>query len=67
METAESLINSHPPHAYWLARTYILYSDILRAQGMDFEADEYLKVLRANYPGTENDIFLMIDKRLPKQ
>lgn len=67
METAENLINSNPPHAYWLARTYILYSDILRAQGMDFEADEYLKVLRANYPGTENDIFLMIDKRLPKQ
>lgn len=67
MTTAESLINSNPPHAYWLARTYILYSDILRAQGADFEADEYLKVLRVNYPGAENDIFLMIDKRLPQQ
>lgn len=66
-KTAESLIDSNPPHPYWLARTYILYSDVLRKQGSDFEADEYLRVLRSNYPGTENDIFLMIDKRLPQQ
>lgn len=63
---AESLIDANPPHAYWLARTFILYSDILRAGGSDFEADEYLRVLRSNYPGTENDIFQMIDKRLPQ-
>ncbi|MCM1310801.1 MAG: tetratricopeptide repeat protein [Bacteroides sp.] len=65
-KTAEALIDANPPHAYWLARTFILYSDILRAQGSEFEADEYLKILRANYPGTENDIFQMIDKRLPQ-
>lgn len=64
---AEDLIDANPPHPYWLARTFILYSDILRAQGSDFEADEYLRVLRANYPGTEADIFQMIDTRLPKQ
>lgn len=63
---AEALIDANPPHAYWLARTFILYSDILRAQGSDFEADEYLRVLRSNYPGTESDIFQMIDKRLPQ-
>lgn len=65
-DVAESLIDANPPYAYWLARTFILYSDILRAQGSDFEADEYLRVLRSNYPGTENDIFQMIDKRLPQ-
>lgn len=65
-KTAEVLIDANPPHAYWLARTFILYSDILRAQGEEFEANEYLRVLRSNYPGTEPDIFQMIDKRLPK-
>lgn len=63
-QTAEQLIDANPPHAYWLARTFILYSDILRAQGSEFEADEYLRALRSNYPGTENDIFMMIDKRI---
>lgn len=63
---AEKIIDANPPHAYWLARTFILYSDILRSQGSEFEADEYLKALQSNYPGTETDIFLMIDKRLPK-
>ena len=62
----ETLIDANPPHAYWLARAYVLLSDILRAQGSDFEADEYLKVLRSNYPGTETDIFQMIDQRLSK-
>ncbi len=65
-ERIESLIDANPPHAYWLARAYVLLSDILRAQGSDFEANEYLKVLRSNYPGTEADIFQMIDQRLSK-
>lgn len=60
----EAIIDANPPHPYWLARTFILYSDILRAQGSDFEADEYLRTLRSNYPGNEPDIFRMIDKRL---
>lgn len=63
---AEKLIDANPPHAYWLARTFILYSDILREQGSEFEANEYLRVLRSNYPGSESDIFQMIDKRLPQ-
>ncbi len=65
-QRAEAIIDANPPHPYWLARTFILYSDILRAQGSDFEADEYLRVLRSNYPGNEPDIFRMIDKRLPQ-
>lgn len=61
---ADKLISSDTPHQYWLARGFILYSDILRKEGNKFEADEYLKSLRQNYPGTEADIFEMIDSRL---
>ncbi|MDE5688055.1 MAG: tetratricopeptide repeat protein [Paramuribaculum sp.] len=61
---ADKLINSNTPHSYWLARGFIVLSDALRAQGDTFEADEYLKSLKANYPGAETDIFEMIDKRL---
>lgn len=62
--TVEKLIDSNTPHNYWLARGYILLSDICRKQGSDFEATEYLKSLKENYPGKEKDIFIMIDERL---
>lgn len=61
---ADRLISSDTPQAYWLARGFIVYSDVLRAEGSKFEADEYLKSLRSNYPGQEADIFEMIDTRL---
>ena len=64
--TADSFINANPPHSYWLARGFIVYSDILRSRGDKFEADEYLKSLRSNYPGKETDIIDMINKRLSK-
>lgn len=60
----DELINANPPHQYWLARGFILYSDILRSEGKTFEADEYLRSLRTNYPGTNDDIRTLIDKRL---
>lgn len=59
-----ALIDANPPHEYWLARGFIILSDILRAKGETFEADEYLKSLRQNYPGSEPDIFRMIDERM---
>ena len=62
--TADALIAADTPHQYWLARTFVLYSDILRKQGNEFEAKEYLKSLQSNYPGHEVDIFQMIDTRL---
>lgn len=64
LSEVNALIDANPPHNYWLARGFILLSDILRSQGSDFEADEYLRSLRQNYPGTESDIFRMIDERL---
>lgn len=60
----ETLIDSDTPHSYWLARGFILLSDINRAEGNTFEADQYLVSLRENYPGNETDIFKMIDDRL---
>ena len=58
------LIDANPPHDYWLARGFILLSDLLRRKGDTFEADEYLLSLKQNYPGNEADIFRMIDDRL---
>lgn len=63
-KTVDALVEANPPHHYWLARGFILLSDIYRKQGNNFEADEYLKTLRDNYPGKEPDIFNMIDSRL---
>lgn len=65
-KAVSALTESGTPHAYWLARGFILMSDIYAAQGRDFEAREYLNALRENYPGTESDIFMMIDTRLNK-
>ena len=60
----EALIDSGTPHTYWLARGFILLSDIYAADNKKFEAREYLNSLRENYPGQETDIFQMIDSRL---
>ncbi len=62
----QALIDSATPHTYWLARAFILLSDIYAADGKTFEAREYLNSLRENYPGTEADIFSLIDSRLEK-
>ena len=64
LEEVNRLIDANPPHDYWLARGFILLSDVLRRKGSEFEADEYLRSLRQNYPGNESDIFRMIDERL---
>ncbi len=63
---ADALIDSATPHTYWLARGFILLSDIYAAEGKTFEAREYLKSLKENYPGSETDIFQMIESRLAK-
>lgn len=60
------LIDSNTPQEYWLARGFILLSDIHRVQGKSFEADEYLRSLSENYPGDEPDIQQMIQSRLQK-
>jgi len=64
LTTVQTFTASGSPHAYWVARGFILQSDIYRKLGKDFEAREYLEALRDNYPGTEPDIISMIESRL---
>lgn len=63
-KTAQDFVNSSTSNAYWLARGFIVLSDISRAQGNAYEADSFLKALKNNYPGSEADIFDAIDERL---
>ena len=48
---------------YWLARAIILLADISRAQGDDFQAQQYLLSIQANYSG-EDDIRTLVANRL---
>lgn len=52
------------PHHYELARGYIALADALTAQGKKYLAVEYLRSLKDNYPGSEEDIRQMINQRL---
>ena len=58
-------INESTPHAYWLARSFILLSDLYSAQDKKMEAKQYLVSLQNNYEG-DDDIADMIKKRLKK-
>ena len=58
-----AFIKEGTPHTYWLARSFVLLSDIYKSQGKDVEARQYLLSLKSNY--TENDdIAEMIAERL---
>ncbi|MDR2680539.1 MAG: hypothetical protein LBC47_06995, partial [Tannerella sp.] len=56
-------IEKGTPHQYWLARGFILLSDIYIDKGDNFQARQYLSSLKRNYSGSE-DIDRMIEKRL---
>ncbi len=65
-KVATDFVGRASSHSYWLGRGFIVLSDITRAKGNAVEADLFLESLKANYPGTEPDIFDMIDQRLKK-
>jgi tetratricopeptide (TPR) repeat protein len=48
---------------YWLARAFILLSDIYKAEGRDVEAQQTLESLKANYKD-DDDIKEMIQQRM---
>ena len=52
-------------HAYWLARTFILLSDVYAAQDKKLDARQYLLSLQQNYQ-EDDDIRPMIEERLEK-
>ncbi|MBR4842980.1 MAG: tetratricopeptide repeat protein [Bacteroidaceae bacterium] len=62
-ENIMSFIQEGTPHMYWIARSFILLSDIYKAQGKDLEARQYLISLKSNYTESD-DIADMIKERL---
>ena len=51
------------PHQYWLARSFVVLSDVYIQKGDDFQAKQYLLSLQKNYTA-KNDIQEMINSRL---
>lgn len=60
------LIQSGTSHSYWLARSFILLSDIYIAEDKLIEARQYLLSLQRNYTAQGDDIPDMISERLSK-
>ena len=58
-------IEQSTPHAYWLARSFVLLADTYIAMGKNLDARQYLLSLQQNYQA-EDDIAGMIEKRLNK-
>lgn len=53
------------PHVYWLARSFVLLSDIYMQTGRNVEAKQYLLSLKQNY-NENQEINSMIESRLSK-
>ena len=56
-------IDQSTPHAYWLARGFVLLSDVYAKTDKKLEAREYLLSLQQNYQA-DDDIQEMINSRL---
>lgn len=56
-------IDESTPHAYWLARSFVLLADLYASQGRNAEAKQYLISLQSNYDAND-DIMSLIEKRL---
>ena len=65
-ETVTEYIRQGTPHAYWLARSFILMSDICASEGDKLQARQYLESLQNNYTGKDDDIRSRINERLNK-
>ena len=46
-----NFIDQSTPHAYWLARSFILLSDVYVAMDKKLDARQYLLSLQQNYQG----------------
>lgn len=58
-------ITQSTPHAYWLARSFVLLSDVYMKIGRNLDAKQYLLSLQQNYHEND-DIQTMIESRLTK-
>jgi tetratricopeptide (TPR) repeat protein len=62
----QDFIQQGTPHAYWLAKSFILLSDIYAADNDKLQARQYLESLQTNYKNTTDDIHRIIKERLNK-
>lgn len=62
----EEFTDAGTPHQYWLARGFIALADAYKGLGQTALAKEYLKSLKENYPGDDDDIYSLISSRLKK-
>jgi TolA-binding protein len=60
----QDYIQQGTPHAYWLARSFILLADIYTMEGDLLQARQYLESLRNNYKNKSDDIHTAIQERL---
>lgn len=56
-------MEKNTPHTYWLARCFVLLSDLYKAQGKTKEAKQYLISLKNSY-NEDDDISSMIEERM---
>ena len=63
-KAANDFVQKGTQHAYWLARNFILMADIYASKNDSYTARQYLLQLRDNYPGNNDDINAIIEKRL---
>lgn len=57
-------VNKGTPHQYWLARSFLVLSDIYAGRGEFFQASQYLESLLENYKGEDDDIHEMAKRKL---
>ena len=56
-------INVSTPHSYWLARSFVLLSDVYVKKEKNIEAKQYLLSLKQSYHA-DDDIASMVETRL---
>jgi hypothetical protein len=49
-------INKNSPHQFWLAKSFILLSDIYQKNGDEFQAKHTLQSILENYPEADDGI-----------
>ncbi len=57
-------IDKNSPHQFWLAKSFLLLSDIYLKNGDDFQAKHTLKSVEENYPDKEDGILEMTRQKL---
>ncbi|GHT12434.1 hypothetical protein FACS189426_15810 [Bacteroidia bacterium] len=65
-DLVQDYIKQGTPHAYWLARSFILMSDIYASEGDKLQSKQYLESLQNNYTHKNDDIQERINSRLVK-